>query len=1350
MKKLTFFFIAFFIFLSSNLFSDIKFHHLGFEDGLSQFSIRSLYQDETGAIWLATNEDVKRYNGNRFEEVVINLSDKSKNQNIVNFIDGNKNGKLFFKTNVSSVLEYNITDESSKLIYKSNLANSQTLIHHGKNILWIAQGNKIYTYSNNKLVSKHTLKNSKVKISSILETRNGLLVIGTYQDGIYLIYPNGSQINLEGTKTSEITTIFEDSKSTLWVGTISNGVFILKNNQFTLNLNNRSKIATDKISNNYVRSINEDDNGNIWIGTAKGLNKIDVTSRVITQYGTNPSNSFSHPSIWSVIKDKYGTMWFATYYGGVKFFNPSKELFTFTDFTESNSVVKYPIVSKIVEDNQNNIWIATEAKGLIFHNTKLNTYTHYNEDNNSLTSNNVKSAYYDKNTEVLWIGTHLGGLNKYDSKSKKFSAIEINHQRNSNSIASIQAIVPYKNYLFLGTLSGVLRYNVLDQSVDYFNELTNSLFQIKDLIIDNNEKMWIASNGVYCYDLKTRMLKDFKSIFANAGLSPEILINDIYQDKYNRLWLGTIGAGVLLFDPQKSSIKQFSSQTVGLESDYISSLAMSKSGYIIAATTKGVSFIDEKKSKCFNYNTKNGFPLLSMLNGTIQTLSNGDISFGGVNGVSYLNEELMSLSEKKYNIRFDKLWLNNKLVKPNDETGILSKALNYNSSITLSYNHKILAIEIAADNYLRKNQSSFQYRIKNYNYEWTNFDIKTPISIMNLSPGRYTLQVQKTVLNEANSDTLIELKIRVKPPFYASWYAYLFYTIVIILIVLWVMSFYRSRLMLQTSLIFERKDKEQRELANQSKLRFFTNISHEFRTPITLIIGQLELLMQSTKMASSHYKDIVGVHRNALKMTRLINELLDFRKQEQGFLKLKVNEKNLVELMKEIHVSFIDYAATKAITLTLKCSNESINVWYDYLQLQKVFYNLLSNAFKNTDKNGTIAINVFDIIDEVVVSIIDNGHGIANESLDKVFERFFQDESENSPSSHSPGTGIGLALSKGIVELHGGSISVKSELGKGANFSVVLKKGSRHLTDKQHIEFVDVDADSSDSNIQFSNSDLEFIEEATKSQSDTFNETLTMLIVEDDNDLRAVLVRIFKPMYKILEAENGLTGYTIAKEKLPDFIISDIMMPIMNGNEMCSKLKKEFDTCHIPIVLLTAQSTVEQNIEGLKSGADDFISKPFNVKLLIMRCNNLLTSRKKLLEKYSKQIDITPQQLTTNNLDQKFIEKAVSIIENNARYNKIDVDFLCSEMAIGRRVFFNKMKSVTGQTPNDFIQTVKFRIAAQMLKNNLELNVSEISDSIGFSSSKYFGKCFREQFGISPSQMRNELLGKDKLDETTN
>jgi len=1329
-----------FCMFASNANSTIKFHHLGFEDGLSQFSIRSMYQDELGAIWLATNEDIKRYNGNRFEEVNINFGENTGYKNIIYYITGDKKGKLFFRTDLNSVIEYNNYDESSKMIFKSTSSKSETFITYGKENLWITQENKIYRYSQNRLELMKTLKNPGIKITSIIETKSRNLLVGTQRNGLYLVYPNGTELQLSETNTSEITCLFEDSKARIWVGTWNDGVFLMQDNKFTLQLNTSKKEDNLKLTSNFIRSICEDDDGNIWLGTYNGLNKFDIINYQINHYGIDNTYSLNHPSIWSIIKDNQGTIWVATYYGGVKYFNPSKEVFTFTDFTSYNSAIKYPIISSIVEDKYKNLWIGTETKGLIYFNTKENTYRYFNEENHSISRNNIKSMYYDSTAEILWIGTHLGGLNKYNIKQRKFSYINVKQQADSYSTQSIQAIAPYKNYLFLGTLSGILRYNIETGAIDRISKLANKFSMVKDIVIDKNEKMWIASNGLYSYDLKTGEIEDFKSKTIFSKVSTQTLINTIYIDNKNRLWLGTNGEGVILFQPDKDIFKEYNINTNGLESNYISAISVTNSGIMLAATSKGVSFIDEKNSKCFNYNSKNGFPILSMLNGNILKLSNGEIAFGGVNGISYLNEELLSVPEKKYNIRFDKILLNNRIVKPNDETGILSKSLCFNKTITLNYNQKLLAVEIATDNYLRKNQPNFQYRIKNYNNEWTNFNIKTPISIMNLLPGSYTLQVRKTILNEIDFDNQIELQIVIKPPFYASWYAYLIYIILITAIVGWILSFYRSRLMLQTSLLFERKDKEQKEIANQSKLRFFTNISHEFRTPITLIIGQLELLLQSSKIASSHYKDIVNIHRNALKMTRLINELLDFRKQEQGFMKLKVAEKDLVEFLRDIYVSFIDYAASKKIDLTFKCETDKIFICYDYLQLQKVFFNLLSNAFKFTDKEGAVKIEVIDYNDKVTVSVIDTGQGIAKESLSKVFDQFYQYERDSTHNVQNPGTGLGLALSKGIVELHGGEISVVSDIGKGAFFTVTLLKGNQHLLEKEHIEFVSSEFESVDYNVQFNTSDIQFIEEASRYQKEYFESTPTMLIVEDDNELRNVLIRIFNPMYKILEADNGVSGFNIAKEKQPDLIISDIMMPKMNGNEMCSKLKSDFETCHIPIILLTAQSTVEQNIDGLKSGADDFISKPFNVKILIMRCNNLLIGRKTLHEKYSKQIDIAPNQMAHNDVDQKFIEKAVSIIEINARDKRIDVDFLCSELAVGRRVFFNKMKSITGQTPNDFILTVKFKIAASMLKNNPELNISEISDALGFGSSKYFGKCFREQFGVSPSQMREDFF----------
>ncbi|MEI7504477.1 MAG: ATP-binding protein, partial [Paludibacter sp.] len=542
----------------------------------------------------------------------------------------------------------------------------------------------------------------------------------------------------------------------------------------------------------------------------------------------------------------------------------------------------------------------------------------------------------------------------------------------------------------------------------------------------------------------------------------------------------------------------------------------------------------------------------------------------------------------------------------------------------------------------------------------------------------------------------------------------------------------------------ERREKEQNEVVNQSKLRFFTNISHEFRTPLTLILGQIEMLMQSTKIAPNFYNSIVNVHNNALKLNLLITELLDFRKQEQGFKKLKVSEHDVVDYLREIFVSFQEFAKFRGIELTFVSNKDIIPLVFDYVELQKVFYNLISNTFKFTRKGGKIDVEIDADDRRVKISVSDTGVGISKDNLEKVFDRFYQADNLDDSSLQNKGTGIGLALAKGIVELHKGKISVTSTPGIGSTFVVELLYGDLHFADKEKVEIVESQEEIVNAYKIQTVLDIDFLKETSENQSKNFVEKPTVLIVEDNDGLRQMLVQLFDVMYTVLEANNGLVGYQMAVDKHPDLIISDVMMPEMNGNDMCTKLKGNFETCHIPVVLLTAQTSLEQNLDGLKRGADDYITKPFNVKILVTRCNNLLLGRKILQEKYSKQIDTTAFNIATNELDQEFIEKAIAIVETNIHLESLDVNFLCSEMAIGRRVFFYKMKSITGQTPNDFIQNIRLKKAAWTLQNVPDKTISELSEELGYNSVSYFGKCFKVKFGVLPSAYRNSILESDE------
>ena len=840
--------------------------------------------------------------------------------------------------------------------------------------------------------------------------------------------------------------------------------------------------------------------------------------------------------------------------------------------------------------------------------------------------------------------------------------------------------------------------------------------------------------------------KEFKQNVDAINCLPKNRITKLFIDSKNRFWIATDGGGIVLLNRRNNKLTIYNSSNCGIESNNVSCLAESKYGYILAGTSKGFSRIDVEQKKSINYSSKNGFSLSSLTFGSIFTCSTGEVVMGGIDGMTIFREEALVNLGKAYTMRFTDLWINNHRVSSGDNTGILKMALPYSSELELHHDHRIISLKFATDNYIKTNQPNFQYKLEGFDKQWLNMDATNTINYMNLPSGNYTLKVRSQTNADDKNSQAIELKIKVLPPLYARWYAYLLYIIISTSIAVWVLRFYQSRLLLKTSLELERREKEQNELINQSKLKFFTNISHEFRTPLTLIMGQLEMLMQSSKIGPAIYNSIVNVHNNAVKMNLLISELLDFRKQEQGFKKLKVSEYDFVEYIREIFISFQEFAKFRGIELTFSTNKEKIPLVFDHTELQKVFYNLISNTFKFTHKGGKIHVGVEAGVNQVRISVSDTGVGISKENLNKIFDRFYQIDNEDDSSLQNKGTGIGLALAKGIVELHKGKISVSSTQGVGSTFVVELQYGDSHFLDNDQVEITEIQENIESSYKIQTVLDNKLLKEVSENQQKNFSSKPTVLIVEDNENLRQMLVELFASMYNVIEANNGKTGYQLAVSKHPDLILSDVMMPEMNGNDMCSKLKANFETCHIPVVLLTAQTSPEQNIDGLKRGADDYITKPFNVNILVTRCNNLLMSRKVLQEKYSRQIDNSAYTIATNELDQEFIERIIKIVEAHISDEKLDVDFLCSEMAIGRRVFFYKMKSITGQTPNDFIQNIRLKKAAWILQNVPDKTISELSEELGYNSVSYFGKCFKTKFGFLPSEYKNRSETHDAED----
>lgn len=664
-------------------------------------------------------------------------------------------------------------------------------------------------------------------------------------------------------------------------------------------------------------------------------------------------------------------------------------------------------------------------------------------------------------------------------------------------------------------------------------------------------------------------------------------------------------------------------------------------------------------------------------------------------------------------------------------TDILAKT----SDIYLSYKQNNITVEFASFNYNNDRNRLFEYRLEGFDKAWTQ-TTGTTITYTNLPPGEYILRA-RPLAGKENLDEEVHLNIHVSAPFYATVWAYFFYLLCLLGVMIAFIRFKTRQAALKSSLEFERKEKERIEELNQVKLRFFTNISHEFRTPLTLILGQIEVLMQMD-LGTTIYNRILRIYKNAWHMRNLISELLDFRKQEQGYLKLKVEEQNLVTFTRQIYMCFYEYAQKKEITYRFDNVEETISVWFDSKQLQKVIFNLLSNAFKYTPNKGSIRVEVRMLASQAIVSVCDTGVGIPEEHISKIFERFYQ--TDNS-SSFTLGTGIGLALAKGIMNMHHGKIDVESTVGKGTKFTLSLPLGNRHFSDE---EMATVESRES---VIISEAvpmlpfeqimDVE--EEKTKVQENIKEEDKPIILLVDDNEeLLSMLEDLFLPIYKVYIAHDGREGLEMARQIQPDLIISDVMMPEMSGKELCYKIKTNVELSHISVVLLTAQTSVEYVVEGLMFGADDYVTKPFNVKVLIARCNNLIKNKKRLIAHYAgKTITESPVTEAINERDKELLAKCVNIIKENFENPAFDVTALASELCVGRSKLYMQFKQMTGLTPNEFILKIKLDEAMSLLKNHPELNISEISIRLGFSSPRYFSKSFKAFFGVAPQTVRS-------------
>ncbi|WEK38327.1 MAG: two-component regulator propeller domain-containing protein [Candidatus Pseudobacter hemicellulosilyticus] len=1121
-----------------------------------------------------------------------------------------------------------------------------------------------------------------------------------------------------------------------------------------------------RLNNDIVNGIVQDDRGNIWVATDHGgINLVDKKEGRVRYISSN-SNMYEN-AINAVFRDELGTIWMGTFKTGINYFNEKKSAFLlYQHDVADRSSLPFNDVNCFAEDKKGNLWIGTNGGGLIYFNRAANTYRQYRSnpaDKNSLSNDIVTSLFIDRDNK-LWIGTYFGGLNCFDGKQF------IRYQRRENKSPgqpdeSIWEILEdSRGRLWIGTLTNGLelfdRQQQQFQSYRYPHAFT---YSTNAIIEDRKGDIWEGgSAGINLYDAQGKLIRQFTHIEENPNSLSNTTVLDIVEDAHGGIWIATRD-GLNLYDPRTDQFTRFRSED-GLPHSTVLRILKDQQHNLWLSTPSGlcnvrIGYEGNKVSAQFrNYDETDGLQGRVFNDDAALVTKAGELVFGGSNGFNIFFPPAFTSAAFQPPLVFTDLQLFNNSVqvgKKYDGRIILPETITATRKLVLRHDQNAFAIEFAALQYVDAAKVRYLYQLKGFNDSWISADGNNrKISFTGLNPGSYTLSVRARNENGDWMPGSVDLQIQILPPFWLSPWAYCLYGLLIIGGLL----YGRYRIIHRTRLQFkkEQEDLEARrnEELNAMKIHFFTNVSHEFKTPLALILTPVEKLLQQPYPESEH-RQFQLIHRNARRLLNMVNELLDFRKLEMSELKLNKRSADVFRFCKEVFDSFSDIAERKNIHFSFHAEDQDLVMAFDADKLERVLFNLLSNAFKFTHEGGAVSMQVRKLRQEpqdyVEIKVSDTGIGIPAGKLEKIFERFFQNEVPGSIINQ--GSGIGLSISREFVRLHGGAIHAESTVGQGSDLVVLLpvlqaedvpeaalvadpetllpepvKEPAQEISGPQQVIGKErLGAATAEQAI------LPVQKAIPEPQKGMPPVRKTILLVEDNEDYRFYIKDNLKEYFTVIEAANGKEGWQKALSGHPDLIVSDINMPELSGIELCQKIRSDKRTSFIPIILLTVLSSELSQLKGLGTGANDYITKPFNFELLLSRIRNLLAQQDKFRETYQKQVTVAatePAQPVSTDTD--FVQKALAVVEKNMANPDFSVEELSRELLLGRATLYKKLFTLTGQTPIEFIRSIRLQRAKQLLETG-QWTIAEIAYEVGFSDPKYFTKVFRESFQITPS-----------------
>lgn len=1346
--------------------NDLKFKHINYEQGLSNSTIEAITQDSRGFIWIGTRDGLNKYNGYTMSVYLNKPGDnQSISDNYIQCLYEDKQKTLWVCT-TNGLNRYNQKTNNFKSyigspVHPESLSNNNiTCIledHDGQ--LWIStKGGGINIFNRENETFKHLRHNTSIPGSLSSDTVNFLFkdskgnIWAGMNNGLNLYNPVTHSFSiLLKNKITNIKCITEHTDGRLWLGTEDHGLQLFDPVNQTISVFRHSNTDKKSLGSDMIFRILKDHLGNIWIGTINGgLNRFNPQTNTFDIYTDQPADptSLSQRTISSLFEDHQYNLWIGTHRGGLNLYSPQAEKFqTYRQEATKNSI-SYNDVKTFCEDHKGRIWIGTDGGGLnlydhkIFHNYKNDPY-----NANSLGSDAILDVTEDKEHN-LWIGTWGAGLNLLiDASSGTFKKYR-KASDNPNTISSdfVQKIYQDRTgKLWVATYFGGL--NLFDPVSQKFTRVIddpsgktklygNNVVSINEDQIGN---LWIGTDdgGLNCY-LKDS--KKFMHYFHNENKKPDIRV--IFSDNKGRLWIGQ--SGLYYYDQKQDKFKLFTNKA-GLDHEFIKGITQDKQGNLWISTSNGLTKLNPENLGYTKYNISDGLQGLEFEVNAYMKTHDGQLFFGGVNGFNTFYPENIKGNSYIPPVYITGFQVFNRDMNITQKDSPLKEDISLTNNIKLNYRQSTISFTFAALNYVASDNNKYAYRLVGFENNWNENSTERKAVYTNLDPGEYTFQVKGSNNDGLWNEKGASINIVITPPFWGTWW---FRLLIILIILFSVFAYTVHRRNLQLKKLEEKK----REELHQLQLQFFTNISHEFRTPLTLILGPLEKLLKDD-VHHPLQRSYKMMYRNAKRLMNLINELMDFRKAESGVLHLRVMPGNLNVFLNEIADEFSEWGEQKNIQFTI-VNNQQLtsDIYFDRQILEKILLNLINNAFKYTNQGGEITVKLLFSSNEFIptfeneliiksefvaekyfyILVADTGIGISKDSISHLFQRYYR-----IASAHL-GSGIGLAFVKSLTLLHKGFIQVYSERNRGTEILVALPLGEENYSsdekwmhDEKEVQLESINYDWSP--LSLNNEVENLIAKQTSSEL-----TKHILIVDDNSELRSFLKDSLGNMYHIIEANDGREAFEKAKQMLPDLIVSDIMMPGMNGLDLCKIIKEDKKTKDIPIILLTAKDALESRIEGIESGADFYFSKPVSINLLLLTIRNIFIQDEKLKEKYSRDYQSEMMEMMDSEHDKEFMTKLVSMIESQLVNPELDVEYLCKELFMSHTKLYELIKGLTGQSIIEFIRTIRLNNAMQiMLHENVSL--SEIMFRVGIQTQSYFSKAFKKEFGKTPSQFLKDL-----------